>query len=123
MIIAYDSLTGNVERFVQKLNMEAVRIQENLLLNGPFVLITYTTGFGQVPAKVYTFLRNNHAGLCGISASGNRNWGASFARSADLISDEFNVPVISKFELSGTTSDIEEFKKGVFHIATCRAEQ
>lgn len=117
MLIVYDSKTGNVRRFVKKLGLPSVEISGDLVIEEPFVLVTYTTGFGQVPEKVTTFLRRNHRYLRGVSASGNRNWGASFAKSADTIAREYGVPVISKFELSGTGRDVEHFTSGVASIA------
>lgn len=117
MLIAYDSKTGNVKRFIGKLKMPAVQIDDALELEEPFVLVTYTTGFGQVPEKVTTFLKRNHDKLLGVAASGNRNWGDKFARSADLISEEYHVPVVSKFELSGTFKDAEKFKQEVSRFA------
>lgn len=120
LILAFDSKTGNVRRFVNKLNLEmpAVQIQEDLLLEEPFILVTYTTGFGQVPDKVQTFLKQNHSWMRGVAASGNRNWGTSFAKSADTISSAYQVPLLAKFELSGTMRDLELFKSGVASIAT-----
>jgi protein involved in ribonucleotide reduction len=117
MLVVYDSKTGNVRRFVGKLHLPAVQIREEMTVDEPFVLITYTTGFGQVPEKVEAFLRRNHRHLIGVSASGNRNWGPGFARSADRISERYGVPVLSKFELSGTGSDVERFMRGVEHVA------
>ncbi|CAM4390567.1 protein NrdI [Paenibacillus macerans] len=117
MLIAYDSKTGNVKRFIQKLDLPAVQIDENMTLEEPFVLITYTTGFGQVPAKVSAFLEHNHQRLLGVAASGNRNWGERFALSADLIAQRYHVPVVAKFELSGTKQDAERFKQEVSRVA------
>ncbi|MFC5700117.1 class Ib ribonucleoside-diphosphate reductase assembly flavoprotein NrdI [Cohnella faecalis] len=117
MLIAYDSKTGNVRRFVNKLNLPSVQIDESMTVNEPFVLVTYTTGFGQAPDKVLHFLERNHGKLMGVSASGNRNWGEGFARSADRISEKYGVPVICKFELSGTTKDVERFVKEVGAVA------
>ena len=57
MLIAYDSKTGNVRRFIAKLKMPAIQIEEAMKMDEPFVLVTYTTGFGQVPPKVASFLR------------------------------------------------------------------
>lgn len=118
MVIAFDSKTGNVRRFVNKLNMRSVEIDEHTTLEEPFVLITYTTGFGQVPEKVKSFLQRNADYLKGVSASGNRNWGTGFAKSADTISSLYSVPVISKFELSGTNGDVQRFVEGVHAIAS-----
>jgi len=113
MLVLYDSKTGNVKRFINKLNMRALPIDEQDVVDEPFVLITYTTGFGQVPEKVSSFLRSNWKQLRGVSASGNRNWGQGFAKSADTISQMYNVPVISKFELSGTSQDTQYFVERV----------
>lgn len=113
MLVVYDSKTGNVKRFINKLNMRAVQIDEQQQVHEPFVLVTYTTGFGQVPEKVDSFLATNHKHLRGVSASGNRNWGPGFAKSADTISQKYDVPVILKFELSGTSQDTQHFVERV----------
>lgn len=117
MLVAYDSRTGNVKKFVDKLGMNAVQIDERLQLEEPFVLVTYTTGFGQIPDKVSAFLQKNHRWLRGVSASGNRNWGPAFAKSADLVSNQYGVPVVCKFELSGMSRDVELFRQGVSTVA------
>jgi len=113
MLVLYDSKTGNVKRFINKLNMRAMPIDEHAKVDEPFVLVTYTTGFGQVPAKVTEFLKDNWKQLRGVAASGNRNWGSGFAKSADTISHLYDVPVISKFELSGTSQDTQYFVERV----------
>ncbi|MGU3473942.1 class Ib ribonucleoside-diphosphate reductase assembly flavoprotein NrdI [Paenibacillus sp. D51F] len=113
MLIAYASRTGNVKRFVSKLGFPAVKIDDSTTLEEPFVLVTYTTGFGQVPPAVDAFLQRSGSYLRGVSASGNRNWGPNFAGSADMLSEQYEVPVICKFELSGTTRDVEQFMREV----------
>ncbi|RXZ76691.1 class Ib ribonucleoside-diphosphate reductase assembly flavoprotein NrdI [Paenibacillaceae bacterium] len=117
MLIVYDSKTGNVRRFIEKVNLPAVTIDEIQHLDEDFVLVTYTTGFGQIPEKVSSFLNRNARRMKGVSASGNRNWGASFAKSADTISNQYGVPILSKFELSGTTRDVNNFKHEVTSLA------
>lgn len=117
MLIAYDSKTGNVRRFINKLKLPAVQIEEHMTIDEPYVLVTYTTGFGQIPEKVSTFLERNHARLKGIAASGNKNWGELYAHSADLIAQRYNVPVVGKFELSGTFGDVQRIKQEVDKVA------
>ena len=46
MLVAYDSMTGNVKPFIHKLNMPAVQIGEDLVIDEDFILITYTTRLG-----------------------------------------------------------------------------
>lgn len=118
MLLVYDSRTGNVDRFVQKTGMAHVRLTEDMQVNEPFVLVSYTTGFGQVPEKVAQFLKRNSHYLCGVAGSGNRNWGDAFARCADKIAAEYRVPLLHKFELSGTQSDVETFREKVSQLAT-----
>ncbi|WP_270170260.1 class Ib ribonucleoside-diphosphate reductase assembly flavoprotein NrdI [Paenibacillus sp. SYP-B4298] len=119
MLVVYDSKTGNVRRFVEKLGMRAVQLSENMYIEEPFVLITYTTGFGQVPERVSIFLRQNFRYLAGVSASGNRNWGAAFGKSADIVSNRYGVPVLSKFELAGSAEDVRRFEREVSALAAC----
>ncbi|WP_256756650.1 class Ib ribonucleoside-diphosphate reductase assembly flavoprotein NrdI [Cohnella sp. WQ 127256] len=118
MLIAYDSKTGNVRRFIDKLKLPSIQIEESLDIDQSFILVTYTTGFGQVPDKVTSFLRRNHSKMRGVSASGNRNWGDGFALSADHIAAMYGVPIISKFELSGTKRDVEQFVQEVHAVAS-----
>jgi len=119
LLIVYDSKTKNVERFVQKLDMPNTKIHRDLVVSEKFVLITYTTGFGAVPKSTIDFLRNNpkHAeNIVGVCASGNKNWGMRFAFSADRISEEFEVNILHKFEMSGLDSDVEKVKSEVKRI-------
>jgi protein involved in ribonucleotide reduction len=76
----------------------------------PFVLVTYTDKFGEVPITTQNFLSNNHELLLGVSASGNRRWHDTYCMAADVISKQYAVPIISKFELSGNKDDVNTFK-------------
>lgn len=116
MLIAYYSLTGNVKRFIDKCGFIYVDITENQTLDEPFILVTNTTGFGQVPESVADFLKRNSENLVGVAASGNRNWGANFTKAADLISERYGVPIVHKFELSGTENDVKIFTERVESI-------
>jgi len=118
MNIAYTSKTGNVKRFIAKLDQQSVQINQDLIMDEPFVLVTYTTGFGQVPPVVTEFLQHNHQHLRGVAASGNKNWGDSYARSADTIAAQYQVPVVCKFELSGTERDLKIFQERVKQLET-----
>lgn len=118
MLIVFASLNGNVRRFVQKTGLEAVEINEDLVVTEPFILVTHTSGFGEVPIKVLDFLERDHhyALIRSVAASGNMNWGNNFARSADIISYKYKVPVMMKFEMSGRTPEVEKFIQEVLNI-------
>ncbi|MBT2575210.1 class Ib ribonucleoside-diphosphate reductase assembly flavoprotein NrdI [Bacillus sp. ISL-51] len=117
--IIFDSKTGNVQRFVNKTGFQLIRkVDEIEDLYTPFVLVTYTTNFGQVPASTQAFLEKNAHLLTGVAASGNKVWGEYFAKSADTISKQYQVPVLHKFELSGTAKDVELFTQEVEKVVT-----
>ncbi len=118
--VLYYSRTGNLEKFANKLrdlghtNVEP--ITEGMKVDEPFVLVVSTIYFGEVPVEYKRFLRDNPEGLIGVSGSGNRNWGRNFAIAADIIAEKFNVPLISKFELSGNIHDVNHFIEEVERI-------
>jgi protein involved in ribonucleotide reduction len=95
--------------------MDSLEIEPNLEVQEKFVLITFTVGFGKVSNKVMEFLnyKDNYKNMIGVSSSGNRNWGSGFCKAAEIISNKYNVPIISKFELAGTQNDVEYFKKRI----------
>ena len=115
-LIVYDSMTGNVKRFVSKLEYENLQITSDLEVDQPYILITYTIGHGNVPESTKEFLNRNSLFLSGVAASGNMNWGAYYGRAGKIISVKYNVPLIHIFELGGNNSDVILFKKGVEKI-------
>lgn len=126
MLIAYASMTGNVKRFIDKLPFEAVNIREIDHIDQPYILVTYTFHFGQVPEPVDAFLRrhpNNQHNLTGVASSGNRNWGSRFARAADVIGNKYRVPILHKFELAGMEKDTQIFTEKVNEIAYVSRDQ
>lgn len=117
MLIVFDSMGGNVRRFVKKLNMPSIQVTEGLLVQEPFCLVTYTIRFGEVPDTTRDFLASNAKYMVGVASSGNINWGIErFARAAALISSQYHVPVLHQFELSGTAHDVEVFLQEVDKI-------
>ncbi|OME55576.1 ribonucleotide reductase assembly protein NrdI [Paenibacillus odorifer] len=116
LLIIYDSLTGNVQRFIEKLDMRSIKITPELFIDEPFVLITYTIGFGEVPKSIKRFLESNHRYLRGTIGSGNRNWGKFYCGAAETISMQYDVPLLHKFELSGNVNDVEKIKQEVLNI-------
>ncbi|WP_027891774.1 class Ib ribonucleoside-diphosphate reductase assembly flavoprotein NrdI [Calidithermus chliarophilus] len=123
MLIVYASRTGNVERFVRKLpapRLLQIRTGEEEA-GEPCVLLTYTTGLGQVPHEVERFARRNQAHIRAVAASGNRNWGSNYAKAADQLAAAYGFEVIHKFELSGRAEDVARFWEGVRALALPRA--
>ena len=111
--IYYDSKTGNVERFVQKItsliNWKAVKIQPGMAIEHPGHLITFTTRFGEVPETTVGFMQKAGALVRSVSSSGNRNWGKNFAIAGNKLAERYELPLLLKFELSGTMEDVKQF--------------
>ena len=116
MFVYYDSKTGNVQRFIDKIKKERpewefVKITYDMEISEKGHLVTFTTNFGETPSTTEKFLQNenNSKLLKSVSSSGNRNWGQFFALAADKIQEKYGIPVLMKFELSGTHVQVEYF--------------
>ena len=107
-------MTGNVRAFVKKLNKLNESMTTLELENGKevvsdnYILITHTTGKGEMPPKLVEFLKNKiNAEKClGVIGSGNKNWGSNFCKGAYLASNIVARPVYHTFELKGNESDV-----------------
>ncbi|MED3629090.1 class Ib ribonucleoside-diphosphate reductase assembly flavoprotein NrdI [Bacillus subtilis] len=112
MIITYESKTGNVRRFVkalqQELDIEAIEITDDTIINQEFIHITYTIGFGEVPERTLNFIKKNKNKIRGVAVSGNKVWGDNYGLAGDKLSAMFHVPLLLKFELSGTKQDLQK---------------
>ena len=120
MKVAYYSFSGNVRRFIQRTEiadtLEITQANCTERVKEPFILVTGTIGFGEIPPPVQSFLDVNHDLLRAVAASGNRNWGQDFAKAGRTIAADFQVPLLMKFEVQGTNEDISEFIDKVGHI-------
>lgn len=120
MKVIYYTLTGNIRRFITGCELEDVQELTDDSVNKkiiqPFILVTPTIGFGEIPEVVNKFLTLNHSYLVAVASSGNKNWGANFALAGEHISRQYNVPLIMKFELHGTDQDRMNFKQKVGEI-------
>ncbi|MFT3688198.1 class Ib ribonucleoside-diphosphate reductase assembly flavoprotein NrdI [Paenirhodobacter sp.] len=131
-LVYYSSASGNTARFVARLDLPAQRIPiapeaSMPAPEGPYVLITPTyadgEGRGAVAKQVIRFLNDpdRRAFLRGVIASGNRNFGATYACAGKVIAAKCAVPVLYTFELAGTETDIARVRAGLaqFWGMTC----
>ena len=116
MFVYYDSKTGNVQRFIDKIKKEKpewsfVKISGDMEISENGHLVTFTTNFGEIPDTTEKFLENenNKKYIKSVSSSGNMNWGTLFGKAADNIEEKYGIPVLMKFELSGTHVQVEYF--------------
>ena len=122
IVVYYDSMTGNVERFIKKISrysdFEFVKIKPDTVVENFSHFITFTTGIGQVHKNTVRFLANaeNFKKIKTVSVSGNMNWGPYFGLAGDKISKKYNIPLIMKFELSGTYEEAQEYVKRILEF-------
>ncbi len=123
-LVYYSSASGNTARFVARLGLPAERIPTDMdaalpAPAGPFVLIcpTYADGEGRgaVAKPVIRFLNDpaRRALLRGVIAGGNRNFGATWALAGKVLADKCGVPVLYRFELAGTETDVDRVRAGL----------
>lgn len=123
-IVYFSSISNNTHRFVQKLEMPSYRIpysleDPELVMNQDYVLIcpSYAGGgdqtAGAVPKQVINFLNNvqNRSHCKAVIASGNTNFGETFAIAGPILSKKLKVPLLYQFELLGTAHDVAEVKR------------
>jgi protein involved in ribonucleotide reduction len=111
-MIVYASRTGNVQYIVSKLKAVSIEISEGLMLNEPYLLITYTDGLGDIPATVARFLEQNGNYCKGVVVSGNSNFGHTvFGGAGDKIVATYHIPLVCKLDLRGYQADYEAIQK------------
>ena len=133
LIVYFSSVSENTHRFVEKLGMRVARIP---VLDGgrrggaafevdePYVLICPTYGGGKpsstgsngfVPKQVIKFLNNTHnrSLIRGVIAAGNTNFGEEYCLAGDIISRKCSVPYLYRFELMGTSDDVDRVRSGL----------
>lgn len=124
MIAYFSTKSENTHRFVQRLNLPAVRIpilatDEIPEMSEDYILITPTYGGGEVkgavPPAVVRFLKahKNKERIRGVIAAGNTNFGEAFCIAGKVISRNCNVPYLDRFELTGTDADLQRIRTGV----------
>jgi len=123
-VVYFSSVSGNTRRFVDKLEVPALRIplharDEALSVTEPYVLITPTYGggggAGAVPKQVIRFLNDpaNRSLIRGVVGAGNTNFGEHYAVAGDVVAAKCRVPHLYRFELFGTPDDVRRVRTGL----------
>ncbi len=124
LIVYYSSSSENTYKFVESLQIRNLRIPISMkddcpIIDEPYVLISpcygNDDGSKAVPKQVIRFLNKteNRSMIRGVIGAGNRNFGDRFAYAADVISKKCDIPILYRFELSGTPTDTSNVKKGM----------
>jgi len=123
-LIYFSSVSDNTHRFVEKLGVRAARMpvltrEPTLRATRPYVLVLPTyggiTGKGAVPRQVVKFLNNeqNRNLLRGVIGAGNTNFGETYCLAADIVATKCSVPVLYRFEVMGTSEDVDRVTTGL----------
>ena len=134
LIVYFSSISLNTHRFVEKLGFQARRIpispKESMeKIDRPYVLISPTyaddDGSKAVPKQVIRFLNQpeNRDLMRGVIGSGNRNFGEFYAYAGHVISKKCCVPLLYRFELSGTPMDVNNVQKGIQKLWNSRLKE
>ena len=122
-VVYFSSVSENTKRFVEKLGHRAIRIPlrteeaAGFIHDRDAVLVTPTYGGGNdgstVPKQVIKFLNNpeNRKHIKAVIAGGNTNFGTHFCRAGDIVAEKLGVPVLYRFEITGTPEDVVEVKE------------
>ena len=124
LVVYFSSISGNTHKFVEKLHARTQRLplrtgEDTLVVQEPYVLCVPTygkpEGAGNVPPQVVKFLNveENRRNMVGVIGAGNTNFGPLFGIAADIVSAKCDVPVLFKFELMGTPSDVDKGNEGL----------
>ena len=128
-VVYFSSASRNTARFIANCHLDEEGIDvfriplrpkdPPLNIRQPYILIVPTYGGGSakkaVMPQIKRFLNDpaNRAGIRGVIASGNTNFGEAFCMAGDIISRKCNVPFLYYFELMGTKEDQEKVRRGV----------
>ncbi len=122
-VVYFSSVSENTKRFVDKLGATAIRIPlkseeaAEFVHDRDSVLVVPTYGGGNdsstVPKQVIKFLNNpvNRKHIKAVIAGGNTNFGAHFCKAGDIVASKLGVPVLYRFEITGTPEDVIEVKE------------
>ena len=116
VIYWWGSNTKGTERLAQRLSTPTHKIQGDTIVNDYYVLMTPTYGSpttSHVPKIVQQFLNNNGNTIIGVIGTGNTNFGKDYCKAAHIISNKYQVPILHRVELMGTTQDIQTIDQGI----------
>lgn len=108
MIVVYDSLTGCTKKFALEVDPKAIDIKDIKEVEDDVLLCTRNTNFGEVTKEAKDFLDKYAHKVRGVIVSGNKNWGSLYGKAAEVIKENYNVPVFLVIELSGSKEDREK---------------
>ena len=127
-VVYFSSVSENTKRFVDKLGVPSYRIPIPLNEASQYthqadsVLVTPTYGGGNdqnsVPKQVIKYLNNpeNRKHIKAVIAGGNTNFGAHFCKAGEIIAKKLGVPMLYRFEITGTPEEVKEARERIAQL-------
>lgn len=112
MKYVYASRTGNIDSIIKKLGIDALKLTDGSeMVEEPFVLFTYSDGYGEIPAVVKAFVDKNSANLKSVIVSGDPKFGPAYGGAGKKLESEYGTKVLYLVEKAGTDEDIAKIKE------------
>ena len=122
-IVYFSNYSGNTKRFVDKLEIDSIRIPisqgdtDPIIVDREYILFVPTYGGGSegsaIPRQVRSFLNEpkNRNLLGGVVGLGNTNFGEHYCKAAEMIAAKTGVPILGRVEIFGTEDDVNTIKE------------
>ena len=112
--IAYYTITGQTERFINKTGFNAHKIDDaepQYEMGEKYILVlpSYQDFMMDSVVDFLTF-KDNKKNLIGLIGCGNRNFNDLYGQTAKKISATLKVPILYLLELSGNSNDVKNVK-------------
>lgn len=112
--IAYYTITGQTEQFINKTGFKAHKIDDaepKYEMGEKYILVlpSYQDFMMDSVVDFLTF-KDNKKNLIGLIGCGNRNFNDLYGQTAKKISATLKVPILYLLELSGNSNDVKNVK-------------
>lgn len=125
--IVYFSITGQTQRFVDKLptreKREILTANPFFEINEPFILVV-PTYVQELTDPVNDFLETgeNLAYCAGTFGGGNRNFANLFCFTVQELKNAYGIPVLHRFEFQGSEKDVRKLEEELDKIESRNTE-
>ena len=115
MKVVYLSVVGNTRRFVDKLGVDALELDDLTVyteMDEPFILITPTYEIEATDLNNDFLETGDNVKYCkGVIGAGNLNFESLYCFTAKDLEEDYGIPLLYTFEFMGSPKDVDEVKR------------